>query len=96
MIARRVQARTDDFGDRVSYLPSRAAALTLPTPHGPIQVIGAYVPSQRCQRRENRTEEEMASRLHRRPRHPQPHAGHGELAHLRMISSAVIYRTLRA
>src|SRR5918998_6730555 len=45
MIASRVQARTHDFGDRVGYLPSRAAALTLPAPHGPIQVIGAYVPS---------------------------------------------------
>jgi exodeoxyribonuclease-3 len=45
MIASRVQARTDDFGDRLGYLASRAAAVTLPAPHGPIQVIGAYVPS---------------------------------------------------
>jgi len=45
MIASRVQARTDDFGDRVGYLASRAAAVTLPAPHGPLQVIGAYVPS---------------------------------------------------
>jgi exodeoxyribonuclease-3 len=45
MIASRVQARTDDFGDCVGYLASRAAALTLPTPNGPIQIIGAYVPS---------------------------------------------------
>lgn len=45
MIVSRVQARTDDFGDRVGYLPSRAAAVTLPTSNGPIQVIGTYVPS---------------------------------------------------
>jgi exodeoxyribonuclease III len=45
MITSRVQARTGDFGDRVGYLPSRAAALTLLAPDGPIQVIGAYVPS---------------------------------------------------
>ncbi|MGH3591800.1 MAG: endonuclease/exonuclease/phosphatase family protein, partial [Pseudonocardiaceae bacterium] len=45
MIASRVQARTGDFGDQVGYLPSRVAAVTLPAPHGPIQVIGAYVPS---------------------------------------------------
>ena len=45
MIASRVQAHTDDFVDRLGFLPSRAAAVTLPAPHGPIQVIGAYVPS---------------------------------------------------
>jgi exodeoxyribonuclease III len=45
MIVSRVRVRTDDFGDRIGYLPSRAAAVTLPTPQGPIQVIGAYVPS---------------------------------------------------
>jgi exodeoxyribonuclease-3 len=45
MITSRVQARTGDFGDRVGYLPSRAVAITLPVPDGPIQVIGAYVPS---------------------------------------------------
>jgi exodeoxyribonuclease III len=45
MIASRVQACTDDFGEQVGYLPSRAAAITLSAPNGPIQVIGAYVPS---------------------------------------------------
>jgi exodeoxyribonuclease III len=45
MIASRVQARTDDFGDRIGYLTARAAALTLPAANGPIQIIGAYVPS---------------------------------------------------
>jgi exodeoxyribonuclease III len=45
MIVSRIQARGVDFGDRVGYLPSRAAAITLPAPNGPIQVIGAYVPS---------------------------------------------------
>lgn len=45
MIASRVQARTSDFGDRIGYLPSRIAAVTLPAPSGPIQILGAYVPS---------------------------------------------------
>jgi exodeoxyribonuclease-3 len=45
MIASRLKARTDDFGDHVGYLPSRVAAVTLPAPDGPIQVIGAYIPS---------------------------------------------------
>lgn len=45
MIASKVEATTDDFGSRVGYLPSRAAALTLNSASGPIQVIGAYVPS---------------------------------------------------
>jgi exonuclease III len=45
MIVSRIQARPDYFGDRVGYLASRAAAITLPTASGPIQVIGAYVPS---------------------------------------------------
>ncbi len=45
MITSRVQARADSFGDTVGYLPSRAAAVTLPSPAGPIQIIGAYVPS---------------------------------------------------
>lgn len=71
MIVSRVQARGVDFGDRVGYLVSRAAAITLPAPNGPIQLIGAYVPLPRCQPRENRAEEEMAGRLHRRPLHPR-------------------------
>lgn len=45
MIASRIQAHPDYFGDRVGYLVSRAAAITLPTASGPIHVIGAYVPS---------------------------------------------------
>lgn len=45
MIASRVQACPDDLGERVGYLPSRVAAVTLPAPDGPIQLIGAYVPS---------------------------------------------------
>ncbi len=45
MITSRVQARADSFGDTIGYLPSRAAAVTLPSPAGPIQIIGAYVPS---------------------------------------------------
>ena len=45
MIISRVQARPGDFGDRIGYLPTRAASVTLPAPAGPIEVIGAYVPS---------------------------------------------------
>jgi exodeoxyribonuclease-3 len=45
MIASKVKAGTDDFGDRVGYLPSRAAAITLAAPDGPIHIIGVYVPS---------------------------------------------------
>jgi hypothetical protein len=40
MIASRIQAHPDYFGDRVGYLVSRAAAITLPTASGPIHVIG--------------------------------------------------------
>ena len=45
MIASRVRAEPDAFGDSIGYLPARAAASTLPTTGGPVQVIGAYVPS---------------------------------------------------
>jgi exodeoxyribonuclease-3 len=45
MIASKVKASTDDFGGRVGYLPSRAAAITLAAPSGPIHIIGVYVPS---------------------------------------------------
>ncbi len=45
MIISRIQARPDAFGDLIGYLPARAAAITLPTPDGPVQIIGAYVPS---------------------------------------------------
>jgi len=45
MIVSRIGAEDDDFGDRVGYLPSRAAAVTLPASGGPVHVIGAYVPS---------------------------------------------------
>ena len=45
MIISRVQAQPDGFGSTVSYLPTRAASITLPAPAGPIQVIGAYTPS---------------------------------------------------
>jgi exodeoxyribonuclease III len=45
MIGSRVQARADGFAAAVSYLPARAASVTLLAPSGPVQVIGAYVPS---------------------------------------------------
>jgi hypothetical protein len=45
MIISRVQAQPDGFGSTVSYLPARAASVTLPSPSAPIQVIGAYTPS---------------------------------------------------
>jgi len=45
MIASKLVASTDDFGDKVGYLPSRVAAIALPAPGGPIEIVGAYVPS---------------------------------------------------
>jgi exodeoxyribonuclease-3 len=45
MIISRVRAEPGDFGERVGYLPSRAASVALPAPAGPIEIIGAYVPS---------------------------------------------------
>ena len=46
MIVSTVAATPDNgFGDRVGYLPSRAAAVILPAPAGPLRVIGLYVPA---------------------------------------------------
>jgi exodeoxyribonuclease-3 len=45
MIASRIPATPEPFGDQIGYLPSRAAAATLPLPAGPLRVIGLYVPS---------------------------------------------------
>jgi exodeoxyribonuclease III len=45
MIASKVTALPDSFGDQLGYLPSRAAAATLPAPGRPLLVIGLYVPS---------------------------------------------------
>ena len=46
MIVSTVPAAPDDgFGDRVGYLPSRAAAVILPAPAGALRVIGLYVPA---------------------------------------------------
>jgi exodeoxyribonuclease-3 len=45
MIISTVPATPDGFGDRVGYLPSRAAAVILPAPGGPLRVIGLYVPA---------------------------------------------------
>jgi len=46
MIVSTVPATPDDgFGDRVGYLPSRAAAVILPAPAGAVRVIGLYVPA---------------------------------------------------
>jgi exodeoxyribonuclease-3 len=45
MIISRVMAAADDFAATVGYLPSRASSVTLAAPAGPVQVIGAYVPS---------------------------------------------------
>jgi exodeoxyribonuclease III len=45
MIISRVQAQPGSFGDSIGYLPTRAASVTLQAPAGPIEVIGAYVPS---------------------------------------------------
>jgi exodeoxyribonuclease III len=45
MIIAKVPVLPDSFGDQVGYLPSRAAAATVPAPGGPLLVIGVYVPS---------------------------------------------------
>jgi exodeoxyribonuclease III len=45
MIISRVVACLDGFADRLGYLPARATAAALPTPAGPLRVIGLYVPS---------------------------------------------------
>ncbi|MGH4019074.1 MAG: hypothetical protein ACRDT0_07525 [Pseudonocardiaceae bacterium] len=45
MIASKLKASTDGFSGRVGYLSSRAAAITLAAPGGPIHIVGAYVPS---------------------------------------------------
>lgn len=45
MIVSKVAAAPDRFSDRVGYLPSRAVAVILPAPGGPLRVIGLYVPS---------------------------------------------------
>src|SRR5215469_4961338 len=46
MIIAAVPTTPDDgFGDRVGYLPSRAAAVILPAPAGALRVIGLYVPA---------------------------------------------------
>jgi len=46
MIVSTVPAAPDGgFGDRVGYLPSRAAAVILPAPAGALRVIGLYVPA---------------------------------------------------
>jgi exodeoxyribonuclease-3 len=45
MIVTRVAATPDPFSDAIGYLAARAAAVVLPTPDGPLRVIGLYVPS---------------------------------------------------
>jgi exodeoxyribonuclease-3 len=45
MIISQVAAAPDGFGDQIGYLSSRAAAVILPAPGGPLRVIGLYVPS---------------------------------------------------
>lgn len=45
MIATTVRAEPGQFGAQVGYLDARAASMILPLPSGPLEVIGAYVPS---------------------------------------------------
>jgi exodeoxyribonuclease-3 len=45
VIVSKVATAPDGFGDKIGYLPSRAAAVILPAPAGPLRVIGLYVPS---------------------------------------------------
>lgn len=45
MVVSKVEAHPDQFGDKLDYLPARAAAATVPTSAGCVRVIGMYVPS---------------------------------------------------
>jgi exodeoxyribonuclease III len=45
MIIARTTATADSFGDKIGFLPSRAASVILPAAKGPLLVIGLYVPS---------------------------------------------------
>ena len=45
MIISWITTAPDGFGNQIGYLPSRAAAVILPAPGGPLRVIGLYVPS---------------------------------------------------
>jgi exodeoxyribonuclease-3 len=45
MILSRIHANPGSFSDNLTYLPARAASVTLPAPAAPIEIIGAYVPS---------------------------------------------------
>jgi exodeoxyribonuclease III len=45
MMLSRIPAEPVPFGDRIGYLPARAAAMTLDLPGGPLLAAGLYVPS---------------------------------------------------
>lgn len=45
MIVSRIRAEPDHLTQALGYLPSRATSCLLPTPDGPVRVVGAYVPS---------------------------------------------------
>jgi exodeoxyribonuclease III len=45
LIISRVAVTLDRFGDKVGYLPARAASVILPAPDGLVRIIGLYVPS---------------------------------------------------
>ena len=73
MIISSVAAAPDGFGDQIGYLPSRAAAVILPAPGGPLRVIGLYVPSRMpAPRRPNASGNGWPPAT---PRSPQPPPG---------------------
>lgn len=76
MIISRVQAQPGSFGDSIGYLPTRAVSVTLPAPAGPIEVIGAYVPSrdaglEKTERKRKWLAACLAALASRDPGHPE-------------------------
>jgi exodeoxyribonuclease-3 len=45
MIISKLAAEPDPLNEALDYLPARAAGITVDTTHGPLRVLGAYVPS---------------------------------------------------
>lgn len=45
MIASKLATRSDPLTDHLDYLPARATGIVIDTDHGPLRVLGAYVPS---------------------------------------------------
>lgn len=103
MIVSRIPAEPIPFGDRIGYLPARAAAMTLDLPGGPLLVAGLYVPSPRRQPGQDRTQTPLAGSMRdrdrrrpadgaaRRPQHPRtrPSAALPVLRPVRVVNGEV-------